>query len=223
MDINLSIKKGVENPYMEISNESCRIRLLRSGGVQYRSLNDYCRIEDNIGSCKNASILAFEYLKTHGGVPENISEVEGSPMIKFSYEDNSTLIGGYFVRIHRSIAGYNLDGNMLCNEITLTIDSTNLEVHDFEWHWLDLEETFSISNMTPVDEVLNYYGMSSMVPGHANVTFVEIVYQVPYTIQKGAYYTSSDIFLVAPYWMVYTDDHRVYMLGIVIPERLPIT
>lgn len=221
MDIQTSTEHGEESPFIRIMNETCEIRLLRSGGVHYKDLRDYARSGNSLDSCENATAVADAYLKDHGGIPEDIDEVETSPMSLLSLENSSIITGAYCVQYYRNVSGHPLEGSSLCNHIMLKIDSADGTVHEFRWHWVDLDLAFDIVDPEPIDKVLDYYGMASPDIIRTNISWIELIFQVPYTVQEWAYDTSSEDYYVAPYWKVYTEDGRYYFLGILTPESHP--
>jgi hypothetical protein len=206
-----------ESPFIRMSNDKCHIDLLKSGAVEYWAHYNYSQIEDNIRTKENATAIALNYLKNHGGIPSDIRDITITrlPM----RVQNKMINGTYSVKIYRKIDSYDVMGNLLCNQIYMKFDATDGGLVELLWHWPNLKILFNLTDMPMTTEIMNHYQMNSGDLIRNNITNVSIIYYVPPTIQESAYDTRSDVYLLAPYLMVQTEKWNSYILGIMLPEE----
>ena len=215
MNISLISNDGERSPYLSITNKSCEIRLLRSGGVYYQVSSDVTRGVDRIGSTKNVTDLAYEFLKDHGGIPTDIGKVYAGSFPTF---ENGTFINGsYYVKMHRRVSSYDIYGFSFCNRIGLEFDASSKELRYMQWHWPELEIEKDLTNFPSAEEIVEHYGMNSTEEIRSNITSFEIEYFVPRSVQRNSYDTSSDTYYIPPYLKIHTDDGRSYFLGMKLP------
>jgi hypothetical protein len=207
-----------DTKYLELSNLDCWIHILSSGAIRYQSKNKLLGKCDNIKSTENATALANDFLKSHGGIPTDISGIDafGTPMFAF-IDDGSRINGSYTVHLYRNISGYRVYGSLLCNDIRLTFDSETQELYDMRWHWPDLKTAFKIENPSKVEDILEHYGMNSIAENKSNITKIQIQYHTPSSIVSGAYDTRNEVYFIAPYLRIDLEDGRYYFLSIKLP------
>jgi len=215
MDTSLISNDGERSPYLSITNKSCEIRLLKSGAVCYAVLSDVTRGVDHIGSVENATDLAYEFLKDHGGIPTDIGRVYAGSIPTF--EDGTFINGSWYVKMHRRVSSYDIYGFSLCNRIWLEFDASTKELYTMKWHWPELEIEKDLTNFPSAEEIVEHYGMNSTEEIRSNITAFEIEYFVPQSVQRNSYDTSSDTYYIPPYLKIYTDDGRSYFLGMKLP------
>lgn len=215
MDISLISNDGERSPYLSITNKSCEIRLLSSGAVCYAVLSDVSRGVDRIGNPKNATDLAYEFLKDHGSIPTDIGIVYAGSIPTF--EDGTFINGSYYVKIYRRISSYDIYGSSLCNRIWLEFDASTKELYTMKWHWPELKIDKNLTNFPSSEKIVEHYGMNSTEEIRSNITAFEIEYFVPPSVQRNSYDTSSDTYYITPYLKIHTDDGRSYFLGMKLP------
>ncbi len=215
MNISLISNDGERSPYLSITNKSCEIRLLRSGGVYYQVSSDVTRGVDRIGSTKNVTDLAYEFLKDHGGIPTDIGKVSAGSFPTF--ENGTFSNGSYYVKMHRRVSSYDIYGFSFCNRIGLEFDASSKELRYMQWHWPELEIEKDLTNFPSAEEIVEHYGMNSTEEIRSNITEFKIEYFVPRSVQRNSYDTSSDTYYIPPYLKIHTDDGRSYFLGMKLP------
>jgi len=215
MDTSFISNDGERSPYLSITNKSCEIRLLRSGAVCYAVLSDVSRGVDRIGSKNNATDLAYEFLKDHGGIPTDIDRVYAGAIP--TYEDGTFINGSYYVKIYRRVSSYDIYGFSLCNRIWLEFDASSKELYTMKFHWPELEIEKNLTDFPSAEKIVEHYGMNSTEEIRSNITSFKIEYWVPPSVQRDSYDTSSDIYYIPPYLKIHTEDGRSYFLGMKLP------
>jgi hypothetical protein len=218
MEVHTDDSKSSGVPYIVIENETIVIHLLRNRGISYELKRGLLKEEDTIGSVDEAEEIALDFLDDHGGVPDDISSIEVTPSWTFR-SNGSIFFGHYYVGIYRKVDGYEMRGHFMDSTITFEIDSSNQEIVEFSWHWPKFREATVLEEVPSLESVLDSYGMNS-TSNEANITSVELSYMLPYIIQPNGYAASADLYLVAPYWVVSSDDGKYYYLGLVIPDKI---
>jgi len=206
-------------PYIIIEDERCYLHLLRSQAIIYELKNDLSFKEDAIGSYEAAQQLAMDFLAEHGGIPEDIHRVTVSKSTtRIGGDPDKTVVGVYVIKFFRKIGDSPVDRTSACQEIFMEFDAHTKELYYFRWHWPELHEDIILEEIPSLVSILEFYSFNNGGTSIINISAYEIQYRVPDLFHSHKYDASSEVYFVAPYWAILTDDGRMYFLGILIPE-----
>jgi hypothetical protein len=213
MEVSNRIESDFQTSYLVLSNNSVEIQLLRTGALRYRVEEEPMILRDNIESKENATEMAFQFLEHHGGIPEDIGEVDAFPLYTIP-DEGQIFFGEYIVKIHRKIDGYPVRGSSLCNQITISINAGTLEISEFKWHWPELRTVCTVEGIPEAMELIGNFWPTHNYSRQETVTHASICYYVPPNIQESAYDTHSERFFIAPYLFVGLDKRGTFILGL---------
>lgn len=219
MDVTTEYDPDYQMPYLTISDDDIELRVLRSGALVYRDKAGPLRKSDEIKSEENATKIAYQFLKNHGGVPDDIRNTDVIPLYVIP-DEGPIFFGQYLVKFQRDIANYSVISSSLCNEISIYIDASNEKVIEYEWHWPDLNEAMALDQLPEAKEIIEFYGMANKGSSNLNITAAQICYFVPSNIHESAYDTRRDDYYLAPYLVISVENGQYYILGLEVPEEV---